>query len=166
MQIVVEKITEESLLREVCEFTMLGNKTSKMTFENMLKLNHSPIRTQIYVVKMYDIPAFVAHHIRTHNVGIMGHWITSRRDDRGGEAEERRSEPVDHMFIANAEALINMAHQRLCPMQVHKDTLNVVQKLMREVHQIEPVLKDYLVPGCVYRNGICNQLKSCGKSNG
>jgi len=121
----ITKLTDETLLKEACEFTMIKNVKSSQTFKEQLLRNHSPIRTQIYDVKMYGIPAFVAHHIRTHNVGVMGHWITSRRDDRGGEASEKRDELVDHMFIVNAEGLINIAKQRLCIKSVHQETRHV-----------------------------------------
>jgi len=155
----VEKLTNESLLREACEFTMLRG-TSNQTFEKMLELEHSPIRTQIYIVRLYDIPAFTAHHLRTHTIGVLGHFITSRRNDRGGEKNELRSEPVDHLFICNAEALINIAHARLCPVEVHEDTVAVVKMIIVE---IEEPLKKHLIPNCEYRGNRCNKKKSCGR---
>ena len=162
MKINIKKLTDESLLREACEFTMMKDVRSKQTFKNMLTFQHSPIRTQIYVVKMYDIPAFVAHHLRTHNVGVMGHWITSRRDDRGGEASETRSEPVNHMFIANAEALINMARQRLCSSDPHRETKKVIDNIKFSMTLEDPYLANHMESECDYASK-CISMNPCGR---
>jgi len=162
IKIKITKLTDEALLKEACEFTMIKNVKSSQTFKEQLLRNHSPIRTQIYDVKMYGIPAFVAHHIRTHNVGIMGHWITSRRDDRGGEADETRSELVDHMFIVNAEGLINIAKQRLCVKSVHPETMGVVAEIKNVVAEVEPVLHRWLAPLCDHES-FCRCKISCGR---
>jgi len=162
IKVEILKLTDESLLKEACEFTMLKEIKSRQTFSNMLNIQHSPIRTQIYIVKMYNIPAFVAHHFRTHTVGIMGHWITSRRDDRGGEAAETRSEPVNHMFIANAEALINMARQRLCIIDVHPKTREVMVEIVHQISLKEQFLANHMISECDYAKK-CISMKPCGK---
>jgi len=164
MKVVIEKLTGVDLMREACEFTMLKGK-SKQTLKSMYKMKHSPQRTQIFIVKMYDIPAFVAHHFRTHNVGFMGHFITSRRDDRGGEAEETRSEPVNHMFICNAESLMDMSHDRMCHGAVHIRTWEVMNEIKKQIETVDPDLYPHLKPKCmVYRDG-CTERNSCGLVN-
>lgn len=66
MNIEVEKITDELLLKEACEFTIIKDIASSQSIESQLKYMHSPIRSQVYIIRMYDIPSFVAHHIRAH----------------------------------------------------------------------------------------------------
>jgi len=162
MKIHVKKITDELLLKEACEFTILKEISSTQTIESQLKYMHSPIRTQTYIIRMYDIPSFAAQHIRTHHEGVLGHFITSRRDDRGGEKEETRSEPVNHMFIANLEALINIANARLCVSDVHDETRKVVKELVNILRKKEIYLYDYLVPMCDNFKR-CLSMKPCGR---
>ena len=162
MHITIDKITDESLMREACEFTMLKDIKSQQTLESMYKAKHSPIRTQIFIIRMKGIPAFVAHHLRTHYVGVMGHWITSRRDDRGGEAKETRSELVDHILICNAETLMNMAAVRLCRSS-HIKTYQVMHGIKGKIKDIDPDLYRHLLPKCDILAAGCTEPKSCGR---
>ena len=123
---------------------------------------HSPIRSQLFKVKLMNIPAFVAHHLRTHYAGVMNHFITSRRDDRGGEANETRSEPVDMLFDCNAETLISICRKRLCKAS-HAETVKVIRELKAQIEYVDPDLFNFLVPECLFRNGICPETnRSCG----
>lgn len=158
MEIKVTKITDLELAREMCEFTMHG-KNSKITLSQLYRCQHSPMRSQIFTVRMYDIPTFVSVHLVRHSVGLT-HFVTSNRDDRGGDGKEDRNTPVNHAFIGNAESLINMARKRLC-YKSHSKTVEVMEGIAREVYKVDPDLEEYMVPECVYRNG-CYEVKSCG----
>jgi len=59
----VRKITDESLMREACEMTFLGNSSQKML--SIYKSEHSPVRTQIFWVTAKNIPLFVATHLHS-----------------------------------------------------------------------------------------------------
>lgn len=72
-----------------------------------------------------------------------------------------RMAPTDLCFIANAEALINMAHKRLCR-KASPETRAVMLKITEQIGLSDPSLTYHLVPMCVYRNGICSEPKSCG----
>lgn len=72
-----------------------------------------------------------------------------------------RRQPTDLAFIANAEALINMAHKRLCRM-ASVETRGVFERIKEEVKAVDPDLYQHLVPMCVFRNGLCTEPKGCG----
>lgn len=71
-----------------------------------------------------------------------------------------RYAPTGLAFICNAEAIINMAHKRLCN-KASKDTRDVFQGICDEIEQKDPDLFNHLVPQCVFR-GICPEPKCCG----
>ena len=82
-------------------------------------------------------------------------------DIRTMPEEYDRYAPTDISFIANAEALINMAHKRLC-FKASDLTTYVVGLINRKVGAIDRDLAQHLVPQCVYRGGICPERPSCG----
>ena len=71
-----------------------------------------------------------------------------------------RYAPTDIAFIINAEALINMAHKRLCA-KASKETRDLMTKIALGVAIADPALAPHLVPQCVFRGGICSEPKSC-----
>lgn len=72
-----------------------------------------------------------------------------------------RLAPTDLAFVCNAEALINMAHKRLCA-KASLETREVFRKICEAVREVDPDLYKHLVPQCVYRGGICPEPRSCG----
>lgn len=72
-----------------------------------------------------------------------------------------RYAPTDIAFIINAEALINMAHKRLCE-KASSETRDLMTKIALEVSIADPELAEHLVPQCVFRGGICSEPKTCG----
>ena len=71
-----------------------------------------------------------------------------------------RDAPVGHTMMINAQALVSMAHARLC-MKASPETRAVMTAICKEVEKIDPALFAILVPKCV-QCGYCNELKSCG----
>lgn len=71
-----------------------------------------------------------------------------------------RYAPTDLAVIINAEALINMAHKRLCN-KASKETRDIIQGVCCEIERCDPDLYKHLVPQCVFR-GVCPEPKSCG----
>ena len=158
MEVIVKKLTDESLMRRACEMTMHG-KESKMTLRDMYFCEHSPMRTQLFWIEMLGIPSFVSVHFRTHGTGIE-HFVTSNREDRGGDEKVDRWTPVNHGMLINAQALVNLARKRLCT-KAHSETRNVMYAICDEIRNIDLGLMQRLVPECVYRGG-CFELKTCG----
>lgn len=159
MEIKVTKLTDISLMQKACSYTI--NKESKMSLDKIYKCMHSPLRTQEFFVEMINIPTFVSVHLVRHNIGIT-HYVKSNREDRPGYTGDLgREQPVSHAFIANAEALINMSHKRLCT-TTHAKTKLVMENIKYEVEKVDPDLAKYMVPQCYFRGGICPELKCCG----
>lgn len=186
MDIQVEKLTGVNLLREANRFTT--NSGSVMQLATAYKYGHSPIRTQLFWVELYGIPLFVASQLVRSHVGVQFFQL-SRRVDRGGsdfkqkckdlannltedtidETKESimnlpkefdRYAPTNLAFIINAEALMNMAHKRLCNKASLETTL-VMHAILLEINKIDPALGKHLVPQCIFRGGICPEPNSC-----
>jgi hypothetical protein len=159
MTLEIEKLTDARIMREACAVTM-GKANSTVSLSDMYNCEHSPIRTQLFWIKLYDIPAFVSTHLVRHKVGVE-HFVKSLRDDRCGEGNETRNSPVNHFMLINAQALINMARKRLC-YKAHKTTGEVMCSIVTAIEQVDKALAGYLVPECTYRNG-CHELTPCGR---
>lgn len=81
MRIEVKEITPRELWRECAEMTT--GKSCKMSWATALKNGHSLIRAQEWLIKLYDIPAFVMGHLVRHVHAQP--YVLSKRTDRGGE---------------------------------------------------------------------------------
>ena len=159
MEVIVEKYTDEELMRRACSMTINGAE-SKMTLKKIYECEHSPMRTQMFWVEMRGIPTFVSTHFRTHNTGIT-HFVKSNREDRSGfTGDQGRWQPVNHAMWLNAQNIINLARKRLCR-KSHEETVKVMQEIVAAVCKVDPDLGNILRPECLYRNG-CHELSSCG----
>lgn len=78
----VRKLTDEELMREACECTFLG--TSRQSLLSIYKSEHSPVRTQMFWIKLTNIPLFIATHLIRHHVGSTPFQLTCRDDRTGG----------------------------------------------------------------------------------
>lgn len=160
IKIVAKKLTDVSLMQEACAFTI--NKESKMTLDKIYQCEHSPCRTQMFKIEMYDIPTFVSVHLVRHKIGVE-HFVKSNREDRPGYSGQDlgRRQPVNHMMVLNAQTLIQMARKRLCG-GTHAETRQVMIMIRESIQMVDPDLAKYMVRECEYRNGRCPELKSCG----
>ena len=158
----VEKLTDEDILQWACSMTI--DSESHMSLERIYRNEHSPIRTQLFKISMYGIPTFVSTHFVRHNIGIIGHFCKTQRDDRIGETEGDRHDrwtPTNHGILCNAQSLINIARKRLC-YSSHWATIEVMREIKKQVKLVDPDLYYRLVPECKYRGGICHEDKMCG----
>jgi len=159
MQVKAEKITDLSLCREVCEATM-QNKTSKVSLKQIYKSEHSPIRSQMFKITMKDIPTFVSVHFVRHSIGIQHYVMSNRNDITGSNEVVTRESPVNHTMLLNAESLINLSKKRLCT-KASLETRKVMKLIKDAIKEVDSDLSEFMVPQCVYRAGICQELKSC-----
>lgn len=72
-----------------------------------------------------------------------------------------RYAPTDLACIINAEALINMAHKRLCA-KASAETREIVEILRSKIAEVDPALAQMMVRPCVANGLICREPKSCG----
>lgn len=104
---------------------------------------------------------FVRHH-----VGV-NHYVQTQRNDRQEKYDRTQApqgEMVSHIMSINAQALVHMAHKRLC-MQASPETREVMQEICRQVIELQPQFKSVLVPLCKYRNGKCTEFFPCNINN-
>lgn len=164
MRVIVEKHTNIDLAREACEFTMHNKQSSKMSLGRLYQCEHSPMRTQMFFVKMYDIPNFVSVHFVRHKIGVE-HFVQTNRTDRGADEIANRLTPTNHAMWCNAQALICMARKRLC-YKASKETREVVLMIKNAILEVDYDMFMTMVPECVYRGNVCHEMKMCGKMPG
>lgn len=151
----VRKITGTDLMRLACSCTI--NADSHVTLEKV----YSPMRTQLFVVEMQGIPTFVSVHFVRHKHGVE-HFVRSNREDRASHTGDLgRWQPVNHMMLCNAQALVNMARKRLC-WKASNETTATMQAIVNAVRGVgDFALAERMVPECEYRRG-CHEIKTCG----
>lgn len=159
MNITVRKITDKVLLDLACSYTA-GKEINVKDLYKFYLSEHSPIRTQMFIIEMQDIPSFVSTHFVRHKVGVE-HFVKSNRPDRGGDGEATRNSPVNHLMFCNAQALVNMARKRLCS-KASVETQYVMSQLVAKMVDIDYELSLCLVPDCMYR-GKCYEFNTCGR---
>lgn len=145
--------------------TVGKNELNKEPSDNFKKkilfAEHSPIRSLIYCFKITNLKTWIATHFVRHHEGIEK-WVKSQRTDRTGINRDKltQDEKVEMEIEANAQALINISRKRLCN-QASSETKEVMQQIKNEVKKDDEFLARVMVPECVYRNGICPEIKSC-----
>lgn len=72
-----------------------------------------------------------------------------------------RNTKVNLSLLVNAQSLIDMAKLRLCNC-AHVETREVFNKIKQEIAKIDPSLAAMMVRKCVYRGGICGEMRCCG----
>lgn len=141
--------------------TTTHGKEIKASKKYWFKTEHSPIRLMRYIIHLTDIKTFISVHLVRHSK-FAEHGVLSKRDDLRPDPNEQisRNTPVNHCIETNAQELINISRKRLC-YKSHKETVAVWKKITKQIKKVEPDLYPFLVPECVYRNGICPEFKEC-----
>ena len=90
-------------------------------------------------------------------------FIKTQRTDRTGinRDELPQGALVDMELEANAQALINISRKRLCT-QAAPETREVMQQIKDEVTKKDKIVASAMVRDCIYRNGLCPEMQSCG----
>jgi len=159
IEIHIEKLTQSQMANVVAGVTR--NKQVNMSLKTLYKSEHSPIYTQLFVVLMRNIPIFSSTHFARHKVGVE-HYVQSCREDRtNANKDVNRNTLVDHVMVINAQSLINMARKRLC-YKASKKTRQIMEQIVDKMYYYDPDLWKFLVPNCVYRNGLCSEPVPCG----
>jgi hypothetical protein len=168
--ITIERLTNWKLVKELAYATVSKDADTSPSGEwkrKMLKCEHSPIRAMIYKIKLTNIPYYVSVHLSRHKFGVE-HYVSTQRTDRTGEDRngKRQDAPVNHTMIVNAAALIFMSRKRLCNLadETTQRIWTGVKHMMACIGEHE--MADAMRPECVYRNGICPEMKPCGMRKG
>ena len=178
LEVTCRKITDLSLLKECLEFAY-GIEESKMTLDTAYFREHSPIRTQLFLIKMKNVLTKVSVHLVRHAAVGQFHLVGSNRadwnytGDQGSkdlaqidwDQEVNRLTPVNHVMLLNAQHLIDMARKRLCG-QTEEDTRNTMLWIREAVLKEDSDLASLMQPNCFYRGGVCPEAKCCGKNRG
>ena len=171
----VKKLTDWSEVLDAARFTVnksdLGKEPSDVFKTKIITAEHSPIRSLIFEITLYNIPTWVSQHIARHDAfaghnvregASDTHYVATQRSDRTGVDRSGLSqeELVDHRILLNAQDLITISRKRLCNC-ASPETRFVWQKVKEEIRKIEPELASRMVRECVYR-GFCPEMKPCG----
>lgn len=81
----VRKLTDTQIMREACECTFNGK--SHQSLRSIYCSEHSPARTQMFWIRLENIPLFVATHLIRHHVGSTPFQLTCREDRDGGNQD-------------------------------------------------------------------------------
>lgn len=151
---------------KTCTLNTVGKTSTKTPTdewkEKIIMSEHSPIRELWFGIKM-TVPYHVSVHFVRHHIGV-NHYVQTQRDDRTKDDTPRAEKPqgamVSHVMSINAQALVHMAHKRLCR-QASPETRAVMQEIVKAVVAKVPQMKSVLVPLCVYRGGRCTEFFTC-----
>ena len=128
---------------------------------SILMAEHSPIRDGFLIIEVYNVPSFVIGHFVRHHVGFTP-YVRSLRSDRAEYDEvPNRNTPNAMRFNGNFQSFINVSRRRYC-YQASAETRTVWDLIMQEVKKVEPELYSVCVKECVYRNGLCPEMNTCG----
>ena len=67
-----------------------------------------------------------------------------------------------HNITVSAQGMINFGRAVFCPQE--DNIVDLIQKVVAAVVEVDKDLAAYLVSDCVYRNGVCTRDKPCGRS--
>ncbi len=130
--------------------------------QDMLRCQHSPIRTLMFSIQLIGVPYWVSVHLTRHKYGVE-HYVTSQRNDRQSQYD-RNTAPqnalVNHILDIDAPELIQLSHVRLCS-KAAKETKEVMLAIVDEVVKVCPEFKPFLIPQCEYLGG-CPEIRGCG----
>ena len=129
----------------------------------ILNARHSPIRHLMYSFKITGIPSNISTHFARHKHAEP--YVGSLRNDRqsfmNGDSAPRNT-PVNMILDVNGEEIMVMANKRLC-MQASETTRKCMEIMCALVVGVTPEYAGKLVPLCEYCNGVCHEMKPCGR---
>jgi len=166
---IIQAPTDQDWLRVRNNALFTQRKSSNKVPSSELKkkfliAEHSPIK-DIYVTwAWYDIPYYIAMHIRTHWLGIIP-FISSQRNDIQKDYDRTKAPqdaPVNYRASANMLEILHISRARLC-LNASPETTKTWKLFLARLYNYESELVQLCVKPCIYRNGICPEVfKPCG----
>lgn len=127
----------------------------------ILRSEHSPIRTLMFTIAMKGIPYCNSVHFVRHKFGVE-HYVQSQRKEKDRGAE-RQDAPVLHIMDINMQALIFMAHKRLC-YKADPITRKIMMEICKQIEDREPhIYCGILMPACYQNEKNCREFQPCGR---
>ena len=171
MNINVESLSDIRLVARAAAVTQgkAPIELSPATWLKWLNAEHSMIRCYWLAVELVNIPSYVSVHLVRHKIGVE-HFVRSQRPDSMNPVDYDRRQapqdaPVNHLMVANAQALINISQIRLCN-KADNATWTIwrtVKKVIREHSDpYTSAIAEVMMPRCIYRGGVCHELRPCG----
>jgi hypothetical protein len=169
MEVKVTPITDDSVVLNTARITVwkdaVDRQPSDKFMRDMYFKEHSPIRAKEFLVEIRGIPSYVSVHFVRHHTGFTP-FVSTQRDDRRDNPIPRSEMPqgtlVDMDIVLNAQSFIDVSRKRLCGMASY-ETREAWKKVVEALRKVDPNLADCCVPNCVYRGGICPELRDgCG----
>ena len=131
----------------------------------MYLCEHSPIRIRSFIIKIKNVPSWLATHFVRHHVGYTP-FVSTQRDDRNPSITDRDSEPQGNLVTlelhANTQAIMNVSRKRLCKC-AHPRATALWTQILEKINEVDPALVSACTCDCIYR-GHCYEYKSCGYS--
>lgn len=160
MKITIQPLTGLDVVQRAAQMTTHGQPI-KAPLRAWYRTEHSPVRARMFWIEFEGLRSFVSVHMVRHNIGVT-HFVQSMRDDRGGAGNDvvTRNTPVNHGMLINAQAIITVSRNRLC-YAASPETVAAWRKMRKAMAEVDQDLPDFMVPECVYRNGICPEFKQC-----
>ena len=165
----IDIFKHEDNWQDIKDSTMntIGKDTGKYPTSDykrrLIIAEHSPIRRLKFYWRWRDLMYWVSVHLVRHKIGIE-HWVSTQRTDRTGvnRNEIPQSALVKHACEADGQAMINISRRRLCNC-ASKETREAWQEVKDKVAKCgETELASCMVRECVYRNGLCPEMFTCG----
>lgn len=164
----IELKTYRDYWQDIKDATMntIGKNTGKYPTsewkQQLLLSEHSPIRKFKISWRWLDLKYWVSVHLVRHWLGIV-HFVSTQRTDRTGVSRDElpQNSLVNHECEANAQSLINISRRRLC-LCASLETRQAWQLVKDKIAEVEPELAKCMVRECVYRNGLCPEMFTCG----
>lgn len=163
---IINYIDNWEVIKKTALFTMglkskKGNEYPNSEWKNkILRSQHSPIRYGYIIVEIKQTPQHVHGHLTRHHNGVVPE-IRSLRDDRAKyNIVPNRNTLQDGLYWINFDACIYISRKRCCYC-ASNTTRTVWRKFLDKLRKYEPELFKLCVKECVYRGGLCPEVKTC-----
>jgi hypothetical protein len=157
----VKKATPADLMQEAFRMTNADKEgTFNVPIKDAVRMEHSPLRTLWFCIRLYHIPNYLHVHLRTHNKfavhTVKDDFVQTGREERSIRTDEGRWDSKNHAMFINAQDLIKLSGVRLCEKADH-NLMFVQSCIIAAISKIAPEIAEACVPKCVARNGLCNE---------
>jgi hypothetical protein len=137
-----------------------GKELTEDLFRKYVISEHSPIRSLVLRITMFNIPYPNSVHFARHIHSVP--YVSTNRPDRTGK-KRNTDDLCTHIFDINIQGLIDMGRKRLCTGKVDQKTYEYMIQIKKELIKMDSyykVIGETLVPNCIYRF-LCPEFKSC-----